>query len=125
MKHEHEKETLAKRLREAREYLGLSQEYVAQQTGISRPAISEIEGGRRKVDSLELKRFSKLYGRPIEYLLGGSGEEESELAIGAGVDPIEGKLRAMTRGLKAEDREEILRFVEYLKHRNTSNRTEP
>jgi transcriptional regulator with XRE-family HTH domain len=125
MKHEHEKETLAKRLREAREYLGLSQEYVAQQTGISRPAISEIEGGRRKVDSLELKRFSKLYGRPIEYLLGGSGEEESELAIGAGADPIEGKLRAMTRGLKAEDREEILRFVEYLKHRNTSNRTEP
>jgi transcriptional regulator with XRE-family HTH domain len=125
MKHEREKETLAKRLREAREYLGLSQEYVAQQTGISRPAISEIEGGRRKVDSLELKRFSQLYGRPIEYLLGGSGEEESELAIGAGVDPIEGKLRAMTRGLKAEDREEILRFVEYLKHRNTSNRTEP
>jgi transcriptional regulator with XRE-family HTH domain len=125
MKHEHEKETLAKRLREAREYLGLSQEYVAQQTGISRPAISEIEGGRRKVDSLELKRFSKLYGRPIEYLLGGSGEEESELAIGVGADPIEGKLRAMTRGLKAEDREEILRFVEYLRHRNTSNRTEP
>jgi acyl carrier protein len=39
MKHEREKETLAKRLREAREYLGLSQEYVARQTGISRPAI--------------------------------------------------------------------------------------
>jgi transcriptional regulator with XRE-family HTH domain len=125
MNWEHEKKTLAKRLREAREYLGLSQEYVAQQTGISRPAISEIEGGNRKVDSLELKRFSKLYGRPIEYLLGENVREEGEIAIGAGADPIEGKLRAMTRGLKAEDREEILRFVEYLKHRNASNRTEP
>jgi transcriptional regulator with XRE-family HTH domain len=125
MNREHEKETLAKRLREAREYLGLSQEYVAQQTGISRPAISEIEGGNRKVDSLELKRFSKLYGRPIEYLLGENVGEEGEIAIGAGADPIEGKLRAMTRGLKAEDREEILRFVEYLKHRNALNRTEP
>jgi transcriptional regulator with XRE-family HTH domain len=124
MNREHEKETLAKRLREAREYLGLSQEYVAQQTGISRPAISEIEGGNRKVDSLELKRFSKLYGRPIEYLLGENVGEEGEIAIGAGADPIEGKLRAMTRGLNAEDREEILRFVEYLKHRNASNRTE-
>jgi transcriptional regulator with XRE-family HTH domain len=124
MNREHEKETLAKRLREAREYLGLSQEYVAQQTGISRPAISEIEGGNRKVDSLELKRFSKLYGRPIEYLLGENVGEEGEIAIGAGADPIEGKLRAMTRGLNAEDREEILRFVEYLKHKNASNRTE-
>jgi transcriptional regulator with XRE-family HTH domain len=123
MKHdqEQEKETFVKRLREAREYLGLSQEYVAQQTGISRPAISEIEAGRRKVDSLELKRLSKLYGRPIEYLLGESAEAE---AVGAGSDLLEGKLRSMTKGLKAEDREEILRFVEYLKHRNAADRTE-
>lgn len=116
MKHKEEKESLAKRLREAREYLGLSQEYVSQETGISRSAISEIESGRRKVDSLELKRFSKLYGRPIEYLLGDTEEE-----VGVGSDAIEGKLRVMTRGLKAEDQEEILRFVEYLRHRNTSN----
>jgi|GraSoi2013_100cm_1033763.scaffolds.fasta_scaffold12576_2 transcriptional regulator with XRE-family HTH domain len=116
-----EKETLAKRLRESREYLGLSQEYVAQQTGISRPAISEIEGGRRKVDSLELKRFSKLYGRPIEYLLGTEVEEAT--AVGAPADPLEGKFRAMTRELTGEDREEIIRFVEYLRHKNASART--
>jgi transcriptional regulator with XRE-family HTH domain len=121
MKGKQEKETMAKRLREAREYLGISQEYVAQETGISRPAISEIESGRRKVDSLELKRFSKLYGRPIEYLLGTSEDDESTVAVGA--DPLEGKLRAMTRGLTSDDREEILRFVEYLKHRNASNGT--
>jgi transcriptional regulator with XRE-family HTH domain len=120
MKGKQEKETLAKRLRESREYLGLSQEYVAEQTGISRPAISEIESGRRKVDSLELKRFSKLYERPIEYLLGTVAEEEG--AIGASIDPLEGKLRAMTRGLTGEDREEIIRFVEYLRHKNSSNR---
>src|SRR5690348_8719162 len=109
-----EKEGLARRLREAREYLGLSQEYVAQQTGISRPAISEIEAGRRNVSSLELKRLSKLYGRPVEFLL---GEEE---AIGANPDPVELKLRPMMKGLKQEDREEILRFVEFLKHRRSS-----
>lgn len=114
---DHEKESLAKRLKEARDYLGLSQEYVAQQTGIPRPAISEIEAGRRKVDSLELKRFSKLYGRPIEFLLGGN--EES--AVGAAADPVEVKLRPLMRELKEEDREEILRFVEYLQHRRSSN----
>jgi len=110
-----EKEGLAKRLREAREYLGLSQEYVAQQAGISRPAISEIEAGRRNVSSLELKRLSKLYGRPVEFLLG-----EQEEPIGATADPVEIKLRPMMQGLKKEDREEILRFVEYLKHRRSS-----
>lgn len=124
MKQNKEKETLAKRLREAREYLGLSQEYVAHQTEIPRPAVSEIEAGRRNVSSLELKRFSRLYGRPVEYLLGETDDSEEAAAIGSGPDPIEGKLRAMTRGLKAEDREEILRFAEYLRHRSASNRTE-
>ena len=117
---DHEKESLAKRLREAREYLGLSQEYVAQQTGIPRPAISEIEAGRRKVDSLELKRLSKLYGRPIEFLL----DENEDDAVSAASDPVELKLRPMMRSLKEEDREEILRFVEYLRHRRSSAKAE-
>lgn len=116
MKLEEEKEGLAKRLKEAREYLGLSQEYVAQQTGIARPAISEIEAAKRNVSSLELKRFSKLYGRPVEYFLGTVESEDEE--IGAASDPIEIKLRSMTKDLKREDREEILRFAEYLRHRN-------
>jgi hypothetical protein len=46
---------------------------------------------------------------------------EDESAIGVSVDPLEGKLRAMTRGLTGEDREEIIRFVEYLRHKNSSN----
>ncbi len=117
---DNEKESLAKRLKEARDYLGLSQEYVAQQTKIPRPAISEIEAGRRKVDSLELKRFSKLYGRPIEFLL---GENNEESVAGAAADPVELKLRPMMRQLKEEDREEILRFVEYLRHRRSSSTT--
>ena len=109
-----EKQILAKRLKEARDYLGLSQEYVAQQTGIPRPAISDIEVGKRKVDSLELKRLSKLYGIPVQSLL-----EENE-GIGEGQpDPVEIKLRPMMRDLKAEDRQEILRFVEYLRHRKS------
>jgi len=118
MKLEDEKEGLEKRLKEAREYLGLSQEYVAQQTGIPRPAISEIEAAKRNVSSLELKRFSKLYERPVEYFL---GTEDLEDETGAGNDPVEVKLRSMTRDLKKEDREEILRFAEYLRHKNGVN----
>jgi len=115
-----EQQVLAKRFREAREYLGLSQEYVAQQTGVSRPAISEIEAGRRKVGSLELKRFSKLYGIPVEVLL---GETEVE-GVATAPDPIELKLRSMTKDLKQEDRAEILRFAEYLHHRSANSEKE-
>ncbi len=45
---------LAERLREAREYLGLSQQFVAEHTSIPRVAISAIENGKRKVEALEL-----------------------------------------------------------------------
>lgn len=113
-----ERHYLAQRLKEAREYLGLSQEYVSQQTKIPRPAISEVEAGRRKVESLELKRLAALYGRPLSYFL--PDEEAGSLPIGSepgNRDQTEIKLRNMTRDLPAEDREEILRFVEYLRHR--------
>ena len=60
-----ERAYLAQKLREAREYLGLSQEYVSQQTKMTRPAISEAEAGRRKVESLELKRLQPSMAAPL------------------------------------------------------------
>ena len=115
-----EREYLAHRLKEAREYLGLSQEYVSQQTKIPRPAISEIEAGRRKVESLELRRLAALYGRPLGYFL--PEEEDLNSQVSAGLDEpddsqTEIKLRNMTKGLPPQDREEILRFAEYLRHK--------
>ena len=55
---------LGKRFREVREYLGFSQQMVSDRTGIARSAISDIERGTRKVDSLELKKLARLY-RPL------------------------------------------------------------
>jgi transcriptional regulator with XRE-family HTH domain len=113
-----EREFQAQRLRESREYLGLSQEYVSQETAISRPAISEIEAGRRKVESLELKRLATLYGRPMTYFLPDEGKKNS--AGAKNEDPVEMKLRTMTKKLPQEDREEILRFAEYLRHKKSA-----
>jgi transcriptional regulator with XRE-family HTH domain len=115
-----ERNYLAQRLREAREYLGLSQEYVSQQTKIPRPAISEFEAGRRKVESLELKRLAALYGRPLSYFLPDDEAAISSESSSPGArnrDETETKLRNMTRDLPPEDREEILRFAEYLRHK--------
>jgi transcriptional regulator with XRE-family HTH domain len=96
---------LGARLKGVREYLNLSQHHVAGATGIPRSAISDIERGQRKVDSLELRKFARLYRHPVSYFLGEAPTEgESVTALG----------RAMT-DLTEADREEVLRFARYLR----------
>jgi transcriptional regulator with XRE-family HTH domain len=109
-----DREYLANRLKEAREYLGLSQEYVAQQTQMPRPAISEIEAGRRRVESIELQRLAALYSRPLSYFLPSAQPLPAEAK---GQIDIEAKLRNTTRNLPVDDVQEILRFAEYLMHK--------
>lgn len=64
-----EREKIAERLKEARTLAGLSQESAAKILGIQRPAISEIESGRRKVSAEEIIQFSKLYKVSTSWLL--------------------------------------------------------
>lgn len=103
-----EQERLGKKLREAREYLGLSQEVVADHLGIPRASISAIETGKRKVSSLELKRFAQLYKQPVDALLGGeSATEQSD-------DTTRALFRA-AGSLSAEDKQQVLRFAQFLR----------
>jgi transcriptional regulator with XRE-family HTH domain len=99
---------LGARLRSSREYLGLSQEEVAEHMGLSRPAISNIEAGKRKVSTEELTRFAKLYRRPYEYFLG----QEAELPQ----DETTGALFRAARDLSEGDKEQVLRFAEFLRN---------
>jgi cytoskeletal protein RodZ len=48
---------LGERLREAREYVGLSQEAVAKALGIPCPSVSSMESGKRKVSMIELQQL--------------------------------------------------------------------
>jgi Zn-dependent peptidase ImmA (M78 family)/predicted HTH domain antitoxin/DNA-binding XRE family transcriptional regulator len=60
---------LGRRIRQAREEATLSQDVVAQHLGLTRSAVSLIESGKRKVDSLELRSFSQLVGRSVAFFL--------------------------------------------------------
>jgi len=62
-----DRQRLGARLREAREYLGLSQDEVAKYLSIPRTALSHIESGQRGVDALELKKMAQLYKQPVVY----------------------------------------------------------
>lgn len=57
---------IGRRLRAARDNHGLTQQEVADEVGIPRTAVVQIEAGNRTVSSLELSRFARLYGRGIE-----------------------------------------------------------
>jgi transcriptional regulator with XRE-family HTH domain len=102
-----EHERLAARLREAREYLGLSQEFVAEQLGVPRATISAMETAKRKVTSLELKQLARLYRRDYSFFLGDEPAAEEE--------PVGAALFRATQGLSPEDREQVLRFAQFLR----------
>lgn len=104
-----DRKTLGERLREAREYLGFSQDQVATFLGVSRSALSLMESGQRKVDALELKKLAGLYKRPVGYFTG----EEEDLSIGAEVKHLARKASE----LSPDDREELSRFADFLRAR--------
>jgi transcriptional regulator with XRE-family HTH domain len=105
---------LAERLQSTREYLGLSQQFVAEHTGLSRVAISAIENGKRRVEATELEVLSQLYKYPVTYFLEGALDEPASV-------------RALAReatDLSERDREEVLRFAQFLKSYGRSGTAE-
>lgn len=100
---------IGQRLKETREYLGLSQDETAKAIGIARPAISLIESGDRKVEALELKKLAELYHQPSSYFLEESGTPTIP-------DEVAFLARAASE-LTAEDQTELLRFAQFLKAR--------
>ncbi len=106
-----EQERLGRLLAEAREYLGLSQEFVAERLNLPRASISAMETGKRKVSSLDLKQLSRLYKRPLQFFLG--EEDGAEAAIPA--DATTTALYRATRTLSEQDKQQVVRFAQFLR----------
>jgi transcriptional regulator with XRE-family HTH domain len=107
---------LGRRLREAREYVGLSQEEVAFALSVSRPAVGYIEAGTRKVEAFELAKLSELYDRTVDYLLTGNiPADDTRVAF----------LARATKGMSESDMDELARFATFLKNSPKSKRRAP
>lgn len=99
---------VGQRLRSARETLGLTQEDVASALRIPRTSVISMEAGKRNVSALELRQLARLYRRSVTWLLG----EEPE-----NTGPASAQDQALYRAaseLSAEDREQVLRFAQFL-----------
>src|SRR4051794_2702164 len=71
-----EQQAVGRRLRAARETLGLTQEDVAGALGIQRTSVIAMEAGKRNVSALELRRLARLYRRSVAWILGEDDESE-------------------------------------------------
>lgn len=106
---------MAVRLRDARDYLGMSQDEVAAALKLPRPAITNIESGSRKVEAIELAQLSRLYGRPVNYFLSG---EQADQNSSEGVAFYARTLK----GLSEKDLTEVARFADFLRVGNASKK---
>src|SRR5579862_1106514 len=100
-----DRESLGARLKLAREYRGYSQDDVAKYLGISRSAVSLIESGERRLDTIELAKLARLYQTTIQ-----------ELAIDT-PPPVNDSVQAVARlaaALTEEDRREVMQFAQFL-----------
>ena len=107
-----EQAKLAQKLKTAREEAGLSQEDVAEKLGLPRPAISQMENGNRKVQALELARLAKLYGKSLADFADEEPQDTSRLDA----------LHRTAKDLSEKDRDEVLRFAEFLRQKAEETR---
>jgi transcriptional regulator with XRE-family HTH domain len=107
---EAERRQLGERLRDARKYVGLSQEVAAAILKLPRTAVTDIESGQRKVEALELKRMAELYRQPISHFTGEDAAASADFA----------HLARQAASLSAKDREELGRFAEFLRARSAT-----
>ncbi len=102
---------IAERLRVAREMAGLTQAQVADILGLHRPAISEMEAGRRKVSGEELGKLSEVYGVAVDWIT----QTESNLCIKDSVR-VELAARELVK-LNSEDLDRVLQLLVALRQR--------
>jgi transcriptional regulator with XRE-family HTH domain len=104
---------LGVKLKKHREYLGMSQQYVAECTGIPRSAVSEIEHGNRRVDAVELTKLARLYQVPASWLL---DEDEQARADTHALALFTRKFGRLT----SEDQAQLAEFAEFLAARRAA-----
>lgn len=113
-----EPEALGRKVAEVRKYLGFNQTEVAGHLGITRNALSEIEGGRRSVDAPKLARLAELYAVEVGYLTG-------QVPVRADPGPDIMHLARRATNVSERDREELKRFATYLHARSRRGAQRP
>jgi len=103
-----DREKIAERLKEARVMAGLSQDNAAKMLQLQRPAISEIESGKRKVSAEEIILFAKLYRVSTSWLLLKEEEHDADMS-----DQLKVAARELSK-MSDTDRKKLLDILKIL-----------
>lgn len=106
-----ERKRMGEKLKQAREYVGYSQDEIANFLRVPRTAVGNMESGQRKVEALELKRLAELYRQPVTHFTG-----DDDVA-GSALPTDVAHLARQAAALSFKDRDELGRFAEFLKMR--------
>lgn len=99
------RQSIASRLRLARENAGLSQGQVAKLLGVHRPTVSQMEAGQRRVTAEELAQLAQLYGVSTDWLACVGSE---------GPDPLRDRAELAARELLKLRKEDLDRVLDLL-----------
>jgi transcriptional regulator with XRE-family HTH domain len=112
-----DQQELGKRLREARDTCGLTQEDVAENLGVSRATVAQMELGNRSVSGLELSKLAYLYARDIQDFVAPNFAEDDVMhalfrsGTEAGGDGVKLALRdCIALGRELSNLEELLKI---------------
>jgi Zn-dependent peptidase ImmA (M78 family)/transcriptional regulator with XRE-family HTH domain len=73
--------TIGRRLKEARQNCGVSQEAAAEAIGVPRTAIVHLEAGNRSISTIELAELAQLYRRPVAGFLAEDETQEEDFLV--------------------------------------------
>jgi transcriptional regulator with XRE-family HTH domain len=99
------------RIKELREKTGMSQDALAQKMKLPRPAISQIEGGARKIATDELVKFSEIFRVPVDDLLNPGKEPEVHLHVGKEEKAPKPQMRISVPQKNLQKFEEVLLYI--------------
>ena len=104
-------EKIGEKVRGVRKEMGMSQKDLAEKVDFSSStAISLIESGERNISIDVLQKISTLSGKSIDYFL--SNEEKKS------IQKEESRIAMRGKGLNAEQENDVLAYIEFVKQRN-------
>lgn len=117
-----DQKSFGERLRGLREAAGWTQVDLARRLSLDRSTVACYEAGRRTPDVHTAARIAALFGVSVDYLLGRTDVRQPAAPSRTSDDELERAIVALRGQLSPEDREEILKFIEWVKERNRRRR---
>ena len=107
--------TIGERLRKLRKQKGLTLRDVGNELNISFSGLGEIERDERSCNSTTLEMLANFYNVSTDYLLGKNDEENM-------VDGFQAEILNSTKNLTAEQKQDVLLYINFLKSKGIINK---